>query len=170
MLETLIHSFVTSRLDFCNSLFIGLPKTSIDKIQTVQNACAKFLTGARKFDSATEQLKTLHWLPIKFRVQYKLMLLAHKIIYPKPETPIPSYIKDQIQPKSYSAQSRVTRSSLAPTLQITFKPKLVTVGNRSYVFSIPDLWNRLPNELRLLESFTVFKAKLKSFYFSQHFE
>ena len=47
MLETLVHAFVTSRVDWCNSLFFGLPDTTVSKIQTVDNACAKFLTGGK---------------------------------------------------------------------------------------------------------------------------
>ena len=96
MLATLIHAFVTSRLDFCNTLFYNLPGSTIDRIQVVQNSCAKFLTRTKRFDSATEQLKKLHWLPIKFRIKYKLMMMAHKVIHPN-NMAIPKYISKKIK-------------------------------------------------------------------------
>ena len=64
-LKMLLHSFVFSRLDYCNSLFYGLPDTSISKLQSVQNAAARLFGGLRKFDHVTPILRDqLHWLPI----------------------------------------------------------------------------------------------------------
>ena len=68
--------------DPCYTTFYNLPGLTIDRIQVVQNSCAKFLTRTKRFDSASEQLKKLHWLPIKFRIEYKLMMMAHREIYP----------------------------------------------------------------------------------------
>ena len=76
MLETLVNAFITSRVDWFNSLFFGLPNTTVSKIQTVYNACAKFLTGEKRFDSATEKLKPIHWLPVKNRIKYKILIIA----------------------------------------------------------------------------------------------
>ena len=59
------------RIDWCNSLFFGLSDTTVSKIQTQHNACAKYLTGGKRFDSATEKLKELHWHPVKYRIKYK---------------------------------------------------------------------------------------------------
>ena len=75
----LIHSFITSRIDFCNSVYFTLPDYSRSQIQTIQNSCAKCLTGARRFDSAKEALKTLHWLTVKARAHFKILIFAYKI-------------------------------------------------------------------------------------------
>ena len=62
--QVLIHAFVTSKLDYCNSLYYGLPDYLIQKLQYVQNSAARLLTGSRKHDQITPILKELHWLPI----------------------------------------------------------------------------------------------------------
>ena len=63
--EKLIHAFVASRLDYCNSLLAGIPETSLAKLQRVQNIAARILTGTRKYDHMTPVLYKLHWLPVK---------------------------------------------------------------------------------------------------------
>ncbi len=78
--EKLVHAFVTSRLDYCNALLGGCPASSINKLQIVQNAAARVLTRSRKYDHITPILQSLHWLPIKFRISYKIWLLAYKAL------------------------------------------------------------------------------------------
>ncbi len=78
--EKLVHAFMTSRLDYCNALLGGCPASSINKLQIVQNAAAKDLTRSRKYDHITPILQSLHWLPIKFRISYKILLLAYKAL------------------------------------------------------------------------------------------
>ncbi len=73
-------AFVTSRLDYCNALLGGCPASSINKLQIVQNAAARVLTRSRKYDNITQILQSLHWLPIKFRISYKILLLNYKAI------------------------------------------------------------------------------------------
>ncbi len=76
--EKLVHAFMTSRLDYCNALLGGCSASSINKLQVVQNAAARVLTRSRKYDHITPILQSLHWLPIKFRISYKILLLAYK--------------------------------------------------------------------------------------------
>ncbi len=71
--EKLVHAFMTSRLDYCNALLGDCPASSINKLQIVQNAAAKVLTRSRKYDHITPILQSLHWLPIKFRISYKIV-------------------------------------------------------------------------------------------------
>ena len=96
MLETLVHGFITSRVDFCNSLFFQLPDDSLQKRQTVQNACARFLISTKQRDSMTAQCKNLRWLPIAYRIKFKLVLLAHKIIQPNSDNIIPDNLQSKI--------------------------------------------------------------------------
>jgi len=78
-LKMLLHAFVFSRLDYCNSLFFGLPDTSISKLQSVQNAAARLFGGLRKFDHVTPILRDqLHWLPIRQRIDFKIATLVYK--------------------------------------------------------------------------------------------
>ncbi len=80
MQKKLVHAFMTSRLDYCNALLGGCPASSINKLQIVQNAAARVLTRSRKYDHITPILQSLHWLPIKFRISYKILLLAYKAL------------------------------------------------------------------------------------------
>uniref|UniRef100_A0A8C6NJ32 Reverse transcriptase domain-containing protein n=1 Tax=Nothobranchius furzeri TaxID=105023 RepID=A0A8C6NJ32_NOTFU len=69
--ETVIHAFVTTRLDYCNALYIGVSASCISHLQRVQNAAARLLTGTRKFEHISPVLASLHWLPISFRIHFK---------------------------------------------------------------------------------------------------
>ena len=76
--ETVIHAFVTTRLDYCNALYVGVSGSSITCLQMVQNTAARLLTGTHKYEHIYPILATLHWLPIQFRIHFKTVLFAFK--------------------------------------------------------------------------------------------
>ena len=78
--RTLLHAFITSRLDYCNSLLLGVTDQQLKRLQSVQNATARLVTGARRFDHITAVLQSLHWLPVRQRICYKIALLVHKCL------------------------------------------------------------------------------------------
>ncbi len=78
--EKLVHAFMTSRLDYCNALLGACPASSINELQIVQNAVARVLTRSRKYDNFAPILQSLHWLPIKFCISYKIILLTYKAL------------------------------------------------------------------------------------------
>ncbi len=78
--EKLVHAFMTSRLDYCNALLGGCPVSSINKLDIAHIAAPRVLTRSRKYDHITPILQSLHWLPIKFRISYKILLLAYKAL------------------------------------------------------------------------------------------
>jgi len=67
--RTVATAFISSRLDYCNALLCGLPNTLLCKLQSVQNATARLITGTRRCDHITPVLRELHWLPIRERVK-----------------------------------------------------------------------------------------------------
>ena len=75
---TIVFGLVTLHLDYANALNIGLPDCNLAKLQHVQNAVEKLVLNKSKYDSATQALKELHWLPIKFRIIHKLLTLVYK--------------------------------------------------------------------------------------------
>ena len=100
----IIHTFISTRLDYCNSVFTCLNKSALNKLQTVQNSAARLLTGAPRRSHITPVLSALHWLPVKFRIDFKILVLTFRALNGQ----APQYILDLLKP--YSA-GRTLRSS-----------------------------------------------------------
>ncbi len=77
--ETLISAFITSRLDYYNSILYGSPNHILNNLQYVQNSAARMLTSTRHSDHITPVLHDLHWLKIKYRIDFKILLTTFKI-------------------------------------------------------------------------------------------
>lgn len=78
--EKLVHAFITSRLDYCNALLSGCSKTSLNSLQMVQNAAARVLTRKRKYNHFIQVRASLHWLPVKKKIDFKVILLVFKVL------------------------------------------------------------------------------------------
>lgn len=159
--EKLVHAFVSTRLDYCNALLVGISNKNIQKLQYIQNCAARILTKARKFDHITPVLKSLHWLPVSLRIEYKVSLLTHHCLYGN----APIYLKELITPQP---SSRHLRSGQANVLQIP-RTKLRTMGDRAFCHAAPCLWNALPDHLRAPLTLDTFKKGLKTYLFKKAF-
>ncbi len=95
-LEIVIHAVISSRLDYCNALYLGLSQSLISKLQLVQNAAARLLTRTKKREHITPVLEKLHWLLVKYRIQYKVLLYVFKAVHDM----APEYITDLIHMNS----------------------------------------------------------------------
>ena len=95
--ETLIHAFVSSRIDYCNSLLYGVPNCHLHKLQRVQNAAVRLIFEESKYCHVTPLLKSLHWLPVKYRIIFKVLLITFKAIHGL----APVYISELIQLEMY---------------------------------------------------------------------
>ena len=160
-LVTLIHAFVTSRLDYCNSLMCDLLQCQISKLQRAQNTAARIALDVCKFCHITPALRQLHSLPVVKRIQFKILLFAFKAIH----SLSPPYISELItvKPKStYGLRSNNSTLLLPPTQKM-----LPTLGAGSFAAAAPALWNKLPADIRNVASLNSFKKSIKTFLFNK---
>ena len=75
---TLANSFIHSHLDYCNSLFYDVPNYSIHHLQKVQNTAARIITRNVRSSHIIPILKYLHWLPVKYRINFKICCITHR--------------------------------------------------------------------------------------------
>ncbi len=150
--EILIHAFMTSRLDYCNALLGGCSARLINKLQMVQNAAARVLTRTRKYDHISPVLSTLHWLPTKHRIDFKILLITYKAL----NGLAPQYLSEL---SSHYSPPCPLRSQNSGHLIIPRISKS-TAGGRS--FSSPKLWNNLSNTVREADTLCQFKSRLKT--------
>jgi len=140
--KTLVHAFISSHLDYCNSLLYSVGDSLLKKLQAVQNAAAQVVTGAKKFDHITPVLCDLHWLPVRQRIKYKLAMTVYKCL----RGLAPTYLADDCLAISAIAGKRHLRSARTWTLSV---PRTTTtLGIRSFVVAGPVIWNSLPATLQ----------------------
>ena len=160
--KILVHAFVTSHLDYCNSLFYGLPQSQYDRLQRVLNAAARVVCLIPKFDYITPILIGLHWLPVRYRVIFKILLLVYKALH----TNAPPYISHLLIPKHIGSYSlRLNEQNLLIVPKTTRK----TFGDRAFAKAGPFLWNERPADIREASTVETFKSRLKTFLFKNAF-
>ena len=126
--ETLVHSFVTSKIDYCNALLFGLPKYQINRLQLVLNTAALVVTLALKYDHITPAIKLLNWLPVSQRITFKIGLLL--VIYKVLSGLAPIYLCDLLAPCCCKCSLR----SCSQELLSVPRSRIVTYGDRAFFY------------------------------------
>ncbi|XP_028516270.1 uncharacterized protein LOC114575494 [Exaiptasia diaphana] len=160
--EAMFHSMVTSKLDYCNAILYGLPPEAALKYLTrVQRMSARLIAERGKHDHITEIIKQLHWLPIRQRIHYKVLVLTFKSI----NGSAPSYLEEIVTKRPLKRTRADGNNDLViPVI------KHETFGGRSFAYCGPKLWNSLPKELKNCKDINIFKKLLKTFLFKQAYE
>ena len=149
-------SLILCRLDYCNSLLTGIPDNKLISVSAY-----KIMQPDLSSLSATSLLRTLHWLPVKARIQYKIACLCLQCIC---QNSVPPYISDLLHPHCPFRTLRSLDTSLLTVLRFS----LETFGKRSFSVFGPTVWNSLRLSLRKTQCFTSFKKKLKTHLFEIH--
>ena len=165
-LTGLVHSLIMSHVDYCNSLYLGLPNYVLKKIQTILNKCARLIFSLPPRTPTTHYLIELHWLPVRARIEFKICLIVYKAITFNQ----PKYIADMIcRPET---ETRMPLRSSDDPYRL-FEPRAVggrAFAERSFAYAAPRLYNKLPVWVKQQSTVESFKSHLKSFLFSQAYD
>jgi len=153
--EIMINALITSRLDYANGILYKLPKYLTDKLQKVQNNSARLILRKKKRDRVTPMLVALHWLPIRYRIKYKINLITFKTLHDM----APQYLKTLLKPLDSLDKLRSANKNYLQ--EQSFKTNF---GLRAFSVSAPKLWKKLPQNIRDTNEIAVFKAALKEHY------
>jgi len=158
MAISVASALVSSRLDYANSVLFGCPQKHVARLQRIQQALARVVMQQSSVSPLTsnELLKQLHWLPIEWRIRFKLACLVHKIL----NTGHPPYLNELIQ---HHKPSRSTHSSASHLLSVP--QHNLSFGARAFRVAAPKIWNSIPLHMRQSQTYSSFRRHLKTHYF-----
>ena len=152
-LEQLVHAIISSRLDYCNSLFVNIGRDNLYKLQKLQNAAARLVLGKRRRESASSALTELHWLNVEARITFKILLLVFKVVR--------GLCNLKLTYKTFNGRPDDYLLLDTPN----FKTKY---GRRLFEFNGSRWWNALPVHIRSEEDVEKYKKLVKTLLFTNH--
>ena len=158
--KALVHAYV----DYCNSLLYGLPASHLNKVQRVLNAAARLVCRAPRYCRITPLLYELHWLPVRQRISFKILLFVFKAVHGFATT----YLRELVSIKR-SGNYNLRSSSDGLLLKTPTYRSRVTLGDRSFQVAAPALWNVFPREIRSITDLEISKRHLKTHLFREAF-
>jgi len=160
MSQTIACSLVCSQLDYANSVFSGISNLQLNRLQRIQNSLARVVLRAPFRSNSLSLLGQLHWLPVEFRIRFKLACLTYKTL----TTNTPTYLKPLVSP--YIPPRSLRSSAMGLLVEPCFR---TVMDSRAFRVAAPKEWNLLPIFVRCSNSFPSFKKRLKTHYFSMAF-
>ena len=160
----LIHSYVISRLDYCNVLYYGLPNYNLRKIQNVFNRAARLIKGLTPRERITPSLIELHWLPVKARIIFKICVLTYQAL----NFERPRYLRDMLT--SFQPNTGVSLRHSDDPFRLEEPRSFSNTGTRAFERSAPKLFNNLPLGVKQSPNIKIFKRNLKTHIFSDCYQ
>ena len=157
-------AIVILHIGYANALFVGFPDVDIKKVQPVQNITAKPVLGKAKYDSCIQCLQTLHWLPVKFRIIFKILTMVHKCLNSTAPRYLMDFLTEYIPGRDGLQSGGDTQRLVVPVT------KMKMFAARSFSVKGPELWKALPYCIGAIDNFDKFKRELKTYLFREAFE
>ena len=156
--ERVVNAMVTNNLDYCNSLLYGISGNQLLRIQRIQNTAARLILQRDRWSSARVMLNELHWLPMKKRISFKVLLVLYKAMYGL----TPDYITLLATPYVPMRHLRSANDNLlvVPKTQLNY-------GDITFTVAAAKMWNKLPAVIKLSGNVDIFKKNLKTHLFTQ---
>ena len=161
-MKTIVNALVTPHFDYGNGLLHGISHKQLNRLQVAQNAAVRLIEKVGKREHITYARKSLHWLPIRARIEYKLIIMTWKIINGQ----APDYLIDLVETKT---STRTLRNNQTNLLNVK-NNRVGCWGRRSFEYTSPNLWNKLPKNLRTIENLGTFKKHLKTYLFKNFYD
>ena len=145
-----LSSTVSLSANYGNGLFYGVDEKLLDELQRIQNAAGKAVYGLYKHDHVGDTLQKLHWLPVRERINYKILLIVYKCLNGMG----PQYLTEMLNYSNYSHNIHLV------------EPFMITaLGERAFQKSAPKMWNSLPLAIKQCSTLPTFKKQLKTHLF-----
>ena len=160
----LVKQLVISKLDYCNALYMNLPKKRLKKLKSILNGCVRLIYNVHdRKEDLLPYYKKAHILPIEERIFFKACLLSYKVMY----NMSPDYLQQLVEIDLPTADSTRTRSKPAGDNLLMKLPKMsrIKATNRRFSNYAPEAWNSLPLRLRGIADISAFKRMLKNYLF-----
>ena len=163
-IKMLVHNYVISKLDYCNSLYYGLPNYLLKELQLIMNRAARLIKGISPRERITPVLIDLHWLPIKARIEYKIAVMSHQALHSgKPE-----HINNML--KKFHQDTAMELRHDADPHRLLEPRSNSNMGFRAFERCAPRIYNKLPSDVKNCAKLDTFKKKLKTFLFKEAYD
>ena len=151
---TVVCASILMKIDYCNAVYYSISESLLKKLQSVQNSAMHLIRKRtnQQYISTSDLFKKYHWLPVKKRIVFKMMLIVHKCLIGKAPKSLCDMFVLGASTRTKKLEERGFRGAM---------------GARSFSVAGPKLWNLLPINVRTEEDTEEFKTKLKTFLFRE---